>query len=437
MIRFSKRCKAAVAAVMAVTVITPFFYAYKTASAYASVNTGANIRYVSSYDKAIEDAKKETEKYEALAAEAKAQLDAAKEKYDSIAAYIELLDEKQGEIAKQIGDISIALAQIEKEKSETEEKLEEAKKIRDEQYEKMSARIKYIYENGETDYLEILLNAGNISDLLNRVEYVSEISEYDDQLFKDFAAAAKEVQEYSDLLDAQAGKMEAAKSSYDAFYQLADKLLEEKTEALSDAAVEVGVDEEVYQEYLAEVESGKMDWNQAVKAKEEEERKAQQAEVTVPTTNPSLNGTGSGGLASVTQTENTNIGDIIWPLPGYGNITSYFGYRTSPTAGASSNHKGIDISAPFGTPIIAALAGTVIASSEGWAEGKYVIIDHGNGYKTLYMHMSQRNCVSGQHVSQGQVIGYVGSTGISTGNHLHFAVTVNNVYQNPLSYVAY
>lgn len=437
MIKFSKRCKVIVASATAVAVITPFFYAYKAASAYASVNAGANIRYLSSHDQAIEDAKKETEKYEALAEEAKKQWEADKAEYDSIVEYIEMLDEKQGEIAKQIGDLTVAIAEIEKEKEETAEKLEEAQKVRDEQYEKMSARIKYIYENGETDYLDILLNAGNLSDLLNRVEYVSEISEYDDELFNEFVNAAKEVKEYSDLLDAQEEKMTAAKKSYDAFYDLTEVILEEKNEALDDAAEKMGVSREVYEEYVAEVEAGRMNWNQAVKAKEEEEKKAQQSTVTVPTTNPSLNGTGSGGLSSVTQTENTNIGDIIWPLPGYGNITSYFGYRTSPTAGASSNHKGIDISAPFGTPVIAALAGTVIASSEGWAEGKYVIIDHGNGYKTLYMHMSQRNCVSGQHVSQGQVIGYVGSTGISTGNHLHFAVTVNNVYQNPLSYVAY
>jgi murein DD-endopeptidase MepM/ murein hydrolase activator NlpD len=128
---------------------------------------------------------------------------------------------------------------------------------------------------------------------------------------------------------------------------------------------------------------------------------------------------------------------MIWPLPGYSSISSGFGPRTSPTAGASSYHKGIDIPAPVGTPIVAAIAGTVITSTYGSSEGNYVQIDHGNGVVTQYMHCSSLAVSVGQTVQQSQVIAYVGSTGVSTGAHLHFGVIINGTKYNPLQYVSY
>ena len=128
-------------------------------------------------------------------------------------------------------------------------------------------------------------------------------------------------------------------------------------------------------------------------------------------------------------------GTFTWPAPGNYEITSYFGGRTSPVAGASSNHKGIDIACSTGDPIVAASAGTVIVATYNYAEGNYVCIDHGGGVVTLYMHNSSLAVSVGETVVAGQTIAYAGSTGISTGPHCHFGVRINGGYVDPLTYL--
>ncbi|MEE1030532.1 MAG: peptidoglycan DD-metalloendopeptidase family protein, partial [Ruminococcus sp.] len=127
---------------------------------------------------------------------------------------------------------------------------------------------------------------------------------------------------------------------------------------------------------------------------------------------------------------------MIWPLPGNTYISSYFGYRSSPTAGASTYHQGIDIPAPAGTSILACKSGVVTAAGYTSTRGYYVTINHGNGISACYMHMKKYAVSVGQSVSTGQVIGYVGTTGVSTGNHLHLSVIVNGVNRNPLDYIS-
>ena len=143
--------------------------------------------------------------------------------------------------------------------------------------------------------------------------------------------------------------------------------------------------------------------------------------------------------------EDTSTGksgtNFKWPLSGYAPISCGFGKRVAPTAGASTNHKGIDIGVPQGTKIKASAGGTVIAAR--WQDAKnhkigaglYVCIDHGNGMQTIYMHTSRLRVKTGQKVSQGEVIALSGNTGVSTGPHLHFGISKNGVYENPLKYV--
>ena len=119
----------------------------------------------------------------------------------------------------------------------------------------------------------------------------------------------------------------------------------------------------------------------------------------------------------------------------YVQNTSPFGDRDAPTAGASSNHQGVDLAAPANTPIYASRSGTVCIATYSSSAGYYVQIDHGDGYKSIYMHMSYFVVSVGQKVSQGELIGYCGSTGISTGDHLHFGISQNGVYQNPNQYI--
>lgn len=131
------------------------------------------------------------------------------------------------------------------------------------------------------------------------------------------------------------------------------------------------------------------------------------------------------------------LNTFIWPCPGYTLVTSDYGYRKQPTAGASTNHKGIDIGAPYGSNIVAASDGTVIAYGYSSSMGNYVKLQHANGLQTIYMHMSRiGNLSTGQKVSSGATIGYVGSTGVSTGPHLHFAALVNGDYVSPWNYLS-
>ncbi len=129
-----------------------------------------------------------------------------------------------------------------------------------------------------------------------------------------------------------------------------------------------------------------------------------------------------------------NGGAFVWPCPASTRVTSDFGARVSPTSGASTNHMGIDVGAPYGADIVAAAAGTVRSVNYSSAAGNYVMIDHGGGVYTVYMHASSVNVSKGQTVSAGEVIAKVGSTGISTGNHLHFGVSQNGSYVSPWGY---
>ena len=129
------------------------------------------------------------------------------------------------------------------------------------------------------------------------------------------------------------------------------------------------------------------------------------------------------------------IGGLIWPLPSSKRITSNFGKRKSPTKGASSNHEGIDIGAPTGDKVIAAASGEVVIAKYSYSAGNYIMINHGSQLFTVYMHLGKMDVKVGDEVILGQKIGEVGSTGYSTGPHLHFGVRKNGKYVNPLSYV--
>ncbi len=149
-------------------------------------------------------------------------------------------------------------------------------------------------------------------------------------------------------------------------------------------------------------------------------------------------GTGTGGDAAdpAADTYAANHGGLRWPLRVPGRISSEFGSRTSPTEGASTNHQGIDIAVSAGTPIVAAGDGTVVTAAYSASAGNYIMLYHGNSLYTVYMHASKLAVSEGAQVKQGDVIAYVGSTGISTGAHLHFGVSVNGAYVNPRNYVS-
>lgn len=290
------------------------------------------------------------------------------------------------------------------------------------QYALFCERVRAMEEHGTVSYLSIIFNAASFSELLDNIMLVGEIMDYDQGVIDMLQATRASVEQAEAELEE--GKAEqqalrdeeaAARAELAAQEEAAAQLVREIAEKESEyqAAIQQKKDEEAQIEKEMQAAQKAFEEEQR-KAKEEEARRKQQGQ--------------SGGSSQVIVSES----GFAWPLPGYLTLTSKYGWRT--LYGRSEFHLGTDIPAPRGTPIQAAKTGKVTTSTSHWSYGNYVVVTHSDGTQTLYAHMSQRAVSVGQVVSQGQVIGYVGSTGNSTGNHLHFEVWVNGKRTNAENY---
>lgn len=290
------------------------------------------------------------------------------------------------------------------------------------QYALFCERVRSMEEHGTVSYLSIIFNAASFSELLDNIMLVGEIMDYDQGVIDMLQATRASVEQAEAELeegkaDQQALRDEEAAARAELAEQeaAAAQLVQEIAQKESEyqAAIQQKKDEEAQIEKEMQAAQKAFEEEQR-KAKEEEERRKQQGQ--------------SGGSSQVIVSES----GFAWPLPGYLTLTSKYGWRT--LYGRSEFHLGTDIPAPRGTPIQAAKTGKVTTSTSHWSYGNYVVVTHSDGTQTLYAHMSQRAVSVGQVVSQGQVIGYVGSTGNSTGNHLHFEVWVNGKRTNAENY---
>lgn len=327
---------------------------------------------------------------------------------------LETLNQELNELANQIQDKELDI-QV------TQGELKEAKKTETNQYASMKLRIKYMYERGETNYIDLLMQSENISEVLNKTEYIAKISEYDRQMMDRYIATKENIAAKEADLQNERTKLLELQEATEAKQASMEQLIDEKTAELKNYETKIASAESQITEYQKDIEAQENRIKQIeaeIKRKEEEARKAAEA---------------------AGQKYNTvSIGNIkfIWPCPSSSRITSKFGDREAPTAGASTNHKGIDISASTGSSILAAADGEVIISTYSYSAGNYIMINHGGGVYTVYMHCSQLLASEGDQVKQGQVIAKVGSTGYSTGPHLHFGIRVGGNYVNPSKYVS-
>ncbi len=345
---------------------------------------------------------------------------------------------------------------------ETCARLEEARNTAADQYEKMKLRIRYMYERGDTEYLELLLGSKSFTDFLGRSEYISQISEYDRNMLDSYRETVEGINADKEVLlerQAELAKWETELAAKEASLELlaAEKERElTELEGLIDQTDQMIVD---YDQALKEEEAELLRIQQEIerleeeerKRKEEEERKRKEEEERrrqeeLEHQNGSRPQEGSNPWQGSDQT--VSDAGMIWPVASCTRITSYFGYRVDPITGeadgALSNHKGIDIALPGGAlegaPVSAAAGGTVLIARHSSSAGNWIVLYHGDSTYTVYMHLQSLNVSAGDSVSQGQTIGLVGSTGWSTGAHLHFEVRiggfVNSVYSvNPLDYV--
>ena len=317
---------------------------------------------------------------------------AAQEKRQILEQQLSAIKSELNSIEAQISYYDGAIAQKEAERVEAVAR-EEA------QYELFCQRVRAMEEDGAISYWSIIFQATDFADLLDRITVVDEIMDYDQKVMDDLVATRKQIEELKAGLESDRAEQQAKKEE-----QEAKKAQQEAKVAEAQALLDqINADtEEVNRQLEAESQA-------AAEIQAEIVEKQKQLEEERKQNNVVLN-TGSG---------------YYWPLPGNYKLTSAFGYRIHPITGQPHSHTGIDIPAPGGTAIHAAKGGQVVTSAYHSSYGNYVVIDHGNGNSTLYAHMSSRAVSAGQIVSQGDVIGYVGSTGSSTGNHLHLEVRVN------------
>ena len=345
------------------------------------------------------------------AKEIKAQLESLK---SDTAAYITKLDAELLAIQEKIDDTKAQIAEKEQEIAEITVELEEAIETEESQYEAMKKRIKFMYEKGDTFYLELMLNAQSFGDFLTKADYIEQLSAYDRKKLDEYT----EIREWTELvkqtLEAEETALEELKASQEAEEASLEELLEEKETELANYQRDIATKEQQISNYTTNIED-QADLIEELEAAILAEQKAIAAKNGIVLT--------------------YDGGKFTWPAPSYVKITDDYGWRTHPITGKQSFHSGVDMAAPGGSPILAAYDGVVIAAGYNWSMGNYVMINHGSGLVTIYMHASKILCAVDDIVARGDKIALVGTTGSSTGNHLHFGVRLNGEYVSPWSYL--
>lgn len=374
--------------------------------------------------KQIEEVNRQRESAEEEKKRLESEIAAMEKKKNNVLEYIETLDGKLTELADKIEENEKEIAKVQVQIEDLRKEIEAAEAAKKTQYETMKQRIKYMYENGNEGYLELLLEAGSLSELFNRVEYVNKVTSYDNNLLINYQKTCDRLQEAKEKLDGNLRDLEELKESLEVEKDSVDKLMDEKSKELANykAKIKRKNNELASAENLIQKEEDELEaLLEAQRRKIAEEAKAREEASSGQDSDVSDNGAG---------------GAYIWPLPVSGRISSYFGNRTSPTAGASSYHKGIDIAVPVGTKVLATKGGTVVTATYSSSAGNYVALYHGGGVYSYYMHCSKLKVGVGEKVSKGQQVALSGNTGISTGPHLHFAIYISGAYVNPLNYVS-
>lgn len=389
----------------------------------------------------LSEAQQEKKTLENDLQKAKELIDSIKGSKEDIQSEVEKLDKQLNEISGKVKEFESRLSKKRQEIADTESALNKAKEQEKKQYRNMKKRIQFMYENGQTSYVEMLLSADSFTDFLNAVEYITQISQYDRKMLKEYQNMQVTIADTQKTLETDYASLQSLQAKVQEEKQAVAALESAKKGELNDVADDLTDAQTVAKAYEAEIQAQNevIAQIQAAQKRAAEQQAAQQQAQAAEENQGATDAAGENQNTAQNTTPSGNgqsTGTMMWPCPSSKRVTSDYGPRTSPTNGASSNHKGIDIGAAYGADIVAADGGTVLVATYSSSGGNYVIIDHGGGLCTVYMHASSLTVSAGQTVSKGQVIAKVGSTGISTGNHLHFGVTLNGVYVSPWGYVS-
>lgn len=329
--------------------------------------------------------------------------------------YKNTLDAQMQNLQSQIDGLNTQINDLDASISEKNAAIAEKQENIDRDVETLKERLCAIYMMGDASTLEIILQSESVIDMAQKVELLNMITEHDTRMIQQLSADMEAIADEKAEIESQKEEVAAARTQ-----------LEAKGSELASVQAEA---ERVLEELNQSVESVQAESDRIAKEKAQASAEidqwwkdyyAQQAAQNNGSSGGSSGSSGSGGYVST--------GNFTWPVPGFTNIS----------CGYSSGHKAIDISGGgrtiYGTPIVAADSGKVVTATYHYSYGNYVMIDHGGGYSTLYAHASSLAVSAGQTVTKGQTIAYVGSTGNSTGPHLHFEVRVNGNRQNPFNW---
>lgn len=292
----------------------------------------------------------------------------------------------------------------------------------------LKERMVVLYEAGQTSYLEVLLTSKSITDFISKYYIMSEIAEADSEVLNEIERTRKEIEESKKTLEEEKKQLNDAKNEKAEKNKelIASKSAKQaKLESLNEEEKKLQSEIEEYDNTLRRI----AELERQAQAKAEAEAKAKEQNSSTSKTS-----TGNSGVTTAVTTVSGN-GKLAWPIPGYNSITSYYGYRIHPIYGIYKLHNGIDVGAPTGASFVAADDGTVILAEYYGGYGNCVVISHGNGMCTRYAHGTSILVSVGQKVTRGTPVLTVGSTGVSTGSHAHFEVSINGSTVNPLNYM--
>ena len=381
---------------------------YQT-TAFASELTNDNIKQMEAEIKKAQEEKKALQSGLTNVKELKKELEESK---TSLSNYVAEMDANLATVQAKIDELKTLIAEKEEEIADKTEELEDAIEVQQNQYEAMKSRIKFMYEKGDSLSLELIFSSESFGEMLNKAEYIESLSAYDRKMLDEYVAYAEYVALCKEGLEEEKSVLDEAKAAAQAEEDALNELIAAKEQEINQVSSDIANKEQAIKDYEADIAAE----NETIKALEAavaEERKKLAAE----------------------QGRKYDGGMFTWPAPSYTRISSEYGNRMHPTLGVEKFHNGLDMAAPGGSPILAAYDGKVVAADYNSSMGNYIMIDHGDSLYTIYMHASALYVSKGTEVSKGDKIGAVGTTGRSTGNHLHFGVRLNGSYVNPWNYL--
>ncbi len=398
---------------VAALVITVFLGLDRPTQAAQSYNSLTNDS-IRDKQQQIENAEKEKKQLQASLTDVKSLKKKLEKEKKDLNNYVRQLDGELLEIQNNIANLNGQIAKKEEEIRITEAELVEAKIIEQQQYDAMVARIQFMYEQGDSSYLDIVFSGESLSSIMNAVEYMEQVSAYDRKQLDQFILNREYIELCEEQLNLEKDILDETRETVLQEEAALQELIDEKSATLLQYENDISKKEQAIREYEADIREQNEIVEQLEKAIAEEKKKILENQGVVI---------------------RYDGGQFKFPMASYTRMSSDYGWRIHPTLGYNKFHNGVDFAAPTGTAIYAAYDGKVVAASYSSSMGNYVMIDHGDSLYTIYMHASKLYVSSGDVVIRGETIAAVGSTGRSTGPHLHFGVRKDGAYVSPWNYL--